>query len=212
MIVATGRRAASRGPDPARARHLPRRSRRPGRPRRPQRRRQDHPHPRPGGGGPARRGHGHPQRRRRATCRRTRAPATSSMLARDRVLSARGLDEVLRRHARDRGRHGQRGRRDPGRGDGTLRPARGGVHRPRRLRGRERGGHDLLAASGLPERVLDPAARHAVRRPAAPGRARPHPVLRRRHAAPRRADQPPGRRLDRLAARLPAGLVRAASS
>ena len=60
-----------------------------------------------------------------------------------------------------------------------------------------------------------PDDRHALRRPAPPHRAGPHPVRRRgrdrrRHAAARRADQPPRRRLDHLAARLPRPATRAA--
>ena len=48
-----------------------------------------------------------------------------------------------------------------------------------------------------------PAAAHAVRWSAPPGRAGPDPVLAGGDAAAGRADQPPRRRLDRLAARLP---------
>ena len=62
-------------------------------------------------------------------------------------------------------------------------------------------------ARSLGHRGADPrpAAQDAVRWPAPPRRAGPDPVLRRRDAAPRRADQPPRRRLDRVAARLPQG-------
>ena len=69
----------------------------------------------------------------------------------------------------------------------------------------------IASSLGLPDRVLEPAAADAVRRSAPPGRAGPDPVLRpaRRHPAARRADQPPRRRLDRLAARLPAARTRA---
>jgi len=56
------------------------------------------------------------------------------------------------------------------------------------------------AAAGARAR---PAVAHPVRRSAAAGRAVPHPVLRCRVVAARRADQPPRPRLDRLAARLP---------
>ena len=127
-------------------------------------------------------------------------------LARDRVLSARGLDEVIREDAGHRGRDGQRGRRAPGRRDGPVRPARGRVHRARRLRRRERGGDDLRQPRAA-RAGARPGARHALRRPAPAGRAGPDPVLRRADPAARRADEPPGRRLDRLAAGLPAGLV-----
>ena len=66
----------------------------------------------------------------------------------------------------------------------------------------------ICANLGLPDRVLGADARHALRRPAPPHRAGPDPVPRRgrdrrRHPAARRADQPPRRRLDHLAARLP---------
>ena len=61
----------------------------------------------------------------------------------------------------------------------------------------------ICANLGLPDRVLAQPLRHPVRRSAPPHRAGPHPVLRRRDAAARRADQPPRRRLDHLAARLP---------
>ena len=111
------------------------------------------------------------------------------------------------RAARDRGaRWPARTDDDPRQGDAPLRPARGRVHRQRRLRRRVRGRHASPPASGLPDRVLAQPLRHPVRRSAPPGRAGPDPVLRRRDAAARRADQPPRRRLDRLAARLPQGL------
>ena len=58
-----------------------------------------------------------------------------------------------------------------------------------------------LGHRGAPAR---PAAAHPVGWSAPPGRARADPVLRRRDAAARRAHQPPRRRLDRLAARVPA--------
>ena len=67
--------------------------------------------------------------------------------------------------------------------------------RPRRSR----------SSLGIDDRVLGQPLRHPVRWPAPPGRAGPDPVLRRRDAAARRADQPPRRRLDRLAARVPQG-------
>ena len=51
---------------------------------------------------------------------------------------------------------------------------------------------------------------HALGWSAPSHRADPHPVLRCRDPAPRRADQPPRRRLDRLAARPPQGLPRRA--
>ena len=51
-----------------------------------------------------------------------------------------------------------------------------------------------------------PAARHPLRWSASPRRAVANPLLRQRDPAARRADQPPRRRLDRLAARVPARL------
>src|SRR6185503_17363912 len=77
------------------------------------------------------------------------------VLARDRILSARGLDVVIR----------------------DLRETEG-----------------RMASAGD-----GPAAAHAVRWSATPGRAGPHPVQRRADAAARRAHEPPGRRLDHLA-------------
>ena len=98
-------------------------------------------------------------------------------LARDRVLSARGLDEVIRRmretegamaSADDETRDAAMARY--GRLDAEF-TARGGY-------AAESEAATICSSLGLPERVLDPGARHALRRPAAPGRARPDPVLR----------------------------------
>ena len=102
------------------------------------------------------------------------------------------------------------GRRGPREGDGAVRAARCGVQRPGRVRGGVRGRTDRLGARA---RRPDPrpAAAHPLRRPAAPGRADPDPLLRRADAAPGRAHEPPRRRLDRLAARLPARPTRVAS-
>ncbi len=61
----------------------------------------------------------------------------------------------------------------------------------------------VLAGLGLTARPRRPPDRRPVRRRAAPGRARPHPLRRHRPAAARRADQPPRQRRPRLAARLP---------
>ena len=131
------------------------------------------------------------------------------VLARDRILSARGLDEVLRgmREAEGAMASADGATRDKAMKQyGRLEDA---SSRARRVRGRGRGRLDRLEPR--PARPgARPAAAHAVRRPATPGRAGPHPVLRRRHAAARRADQPPRRRLDRVAARLPARPTRAA--
>ena len=126
------------------------------------------------------------------------------VLARERILSARGLDDVVRRL---RAAEAEMGSDDP-------------AKRERAMRRYERADADLHAGGGyaaeseaaqiaqslgIDDRMLDPAAADPVRWPAPPGRAGPHPVLRRRDAAARRADQPPRRRLDRLAARVPQG-------
>ena len=148
---------------------------------------------------------GHRDRRRSATCRRTRAPATPRCSRRDRILSARGLDDVVRRL---REAEVEMGSRRPGRSAtgrcAATRSADAELHAG--------GGYAAEAeaaqiASQPRHRGPDPrpAAAHPVRRPAPPRRAGPDPVLRRRDAAARRADQPPRRRLDRLAARLPQG-------
>ena len=60
----------------------------------------------------------------------------------------------------------------------------------------------IASALNLEERILDTATRHPLRRSAPPGRAVANPLLRQRDPAARRADQPPRRRLDRLAARV----------
>ena len=130
------------------------------------------------------------------------------VLARDRILSARGLDAVVAPDAPDRGRDGQRRRRTThDRAMAPLRPAGGGVPGRGRLRRRERGrGHRLQPR---PARAgARPAA--AARCPAVSAGASSWPgscsPARAEDPAARRADQPPRRRLDRLAARLPAGV------
>ena len=142
---------------------------------------------------------------RSATCRRIRAPATSSVLARDRVLSARGLDTLVTDIAKVQLQLAERP------DDATLMRRYGALEdRFTALGGyaAESEAARICANLGLARPGAAPAAAHPVRWPAAPGRAGPHPVrrLRRRtdHVAARRADQPPRRRLDRLAARLPA--------
>ena len=105
--------------------------------------------------------------------------------------------------ARGRGRDGQRRRRGPRPGDAPLRAGRRRPARRRRLLGRGGGGPDRRLA-GHRGATARPAAAHPLRRPAPPRRAGPDPVLGRRDPAPRRADEPPRRRLDRLAAGLPA--------
>ena len=122
----------------------------------------------------------------------------------DRVLSARGLDVLMAEMNKLEAAARRRRRRQAG---PPLRRPGGPVRRPGRLRRRGRGGPDLRQP-----RAARPGARpddrHPLRRPAAAHRAGPDPVPRRRrerrrHPAARRADQPPRRRLDRLAARLP---------
>ena len=132
------------------------------------------------------------------------------MLARDRILSARGLDDVVRRAARGRGRRWaatttpirDKAMRRYARARGRVRtPAAGTPPSPRPRRSR--------SSLGLEDRILGQPLQHPLRRPAPPRRAGPDPVLRRRDPAARRADQPPRRRLDRLAARLPQAPTRA---
>ena len=109
--------------------------------------------------------------------------------------------------ARGRGRDGRRGPEDPRARHEAVDARRRRAPRRwwvrRRVRGRadgcrprDRGAHPR------------PADRHPVRWPATPRRARPHPVLGRRDHAAGRAHQPPRRRLDRVAARLPQGAPR----
>ena len=86
----------------------------------------------------------------------------------------------------------------------ALRPAAGGVHAARRVRRRGRGRADRRERRPAGARPR-PAARHALGWSASARRAGPDPVLRRRDAAAGRADQPPRRRLDRLAAGVPPG-------
>src|SRR3954449_1785234 len=151
-------------------------------------------------------------------------------IARDRVLSARGIDQLLRDMEKAQIALGERPY------DEAL------IRRYGRLEERftALGGYSAEAEAericsnlGLPERGLDqplrtlsggqrrrveivpipgrgPEASTPVRRAAPAGRARAHPVLRREHAAPRRTDQPPRRRLDHLVTRLPALLQRGA--
>jgi ATPase subunit of ABC transporter with duplicated ATPase domains len=64
----------------------------------------------------------------------------------------------------------------------------------------------IAGALGLRRAQLGPDRWDPLRWSAPPHRARADPVLRGRDAAARRADQPPRRRLDRLAARPPQGL------
>ena len=105
------------------------------------------------------------------------------VLARDRILSARGLDAVIRRM---RETEGEMASADPDTHDRAMRrydPPRGGVPGCGRLRGGERGGGDLVQPRAAGPRA-GPAAPHALRWPAPPRRARPDPVL---HGGGRRA-------------------------
>ena len=98
------------------------------------------------------------------------------MLARDRVLSARGLDTLLAGSGEATGADGRgRRRRRPRQGGAPLRPARGAVRRTRRVRRRKRGGPHLRESRPARTRP-DPAAAHTVRRSAPPGRTGAHPV------------------------------------
>ena len=149
----------------------------------------------------------------RLPARRTPARATSPSRAKDRVLSARGLDEMLRKMEKAQtamaelvdGAQNEQGR-------ARVRAHRGAVLRARRVRRGERRRPDLRPPRAARPRAR-PADRHAVGRPAPPRGAGPDPVrrLRRRgrgraerhHPAARRAHQPPRRRLDHLAALVP---------
>ena len=127
--------------------------------------------------------------------------------ARDRVLSARGLDELLAQMEKVAGRAGRARRR----GDATARCAG-----TARLEDRfaALGGYAaeaeaarICANLGLPDRVLaQPLGTLSGGQRRRVELARilfPDAARRRRHPAARRADQPPRRRLDHLAARLP---------
>ena len=146
--------------------------------------------------------------------RRRRLPAAGPAHRRPRGARARP-DPVRARPrrrrtsaARGRGRDGQRRPEGPRAGDESLLASRRRAARRRRLRRGVGGGPDRPQPR---HRGPDPgpAAQDPLRWPAAARRAGPDPVLRRRDAAPRRAHQPPRRRLDRLAARVPRRATRA---
>ena len=123
---------------------------------------------------------------------------------RERILSARGLDAVVRRL---RDAEDEMGSDDPVvRERGMKRYERADAALARRWRVR-RGGRGRADRGVARDRgpAHDPAVAHAVGRAAPPGGARPDPVLRRRDAPARRAHQPPRRRLGRVAARVPEG-------
>ncbi len=109
------------------------------------------------------------------------------VLARDRILAARDLDTVV---AKMRETEGQMASADPETHERAMR-------RYTRLEEEfvSRGGYaaeseaaSMASSLGLPDRVLGATAAHALRRPAAPGRARPHPFQRRADPAAGRAD------------------------
>ena len=129
------------------------------------------------------------------------------VLALDRVLSARGLDEL---RAQMRKAEAQMSDADADVADQAIRRYGNLSDRLAVL-----GGYAAESEAAEPRRQpraarpgAAPAAAHAVRRPAPAGRAGPDPVRRLADAAARRADQPPRRRLDRLAARPPQELPR----
>ena len=124
------------------------------------------------------------------------------VLARDRILSARGIDDVVRRLRVAEDADGQRQPGRPREGHASLHRGRRRAALRRWLRRGVRGGPDQRQPRAA-EPGARPAPRHPLRRPAPPRRAGPDPVLRRGDPAARRADQPPRRRLGQLAARLP---------
>ena len=118
-----------------------------------------------------------------------------------------GMGEVLA--AKERARRGLR----------RLRRARRRLRQARRRAGRARGAsspppardteHQLeIAADALRLPPWDADDRQAVGRREAPRRAVPPAAVQARHAAARRADQPPRRRIGRLARAVPAALPR----
>ena len=123
-------------------------------------------------------------------------------LAMDRVLSARGLDEV---RAGMRTAEEAMGDPSPERRDAAVRRYSTLEERLVVLGGyaAEAEAAAIASSLGLPDRVLVQPLQHALGRAAAPGGAGADPVLGRADTAARRAHQPPGRRLHRLAARPP---------
>ena len=142
---------------------------------------------------------------RSATCRRTRASATPRCSPATGSSSARGLDDVVRRL---RQAETEMGSDDPAVRERAMRRyerADAELHAGGGYAAESEAATDRRPASGIEERILAQPLQDPVRWPAPSRRAGPDPVLRRRDAAPRRADQPPRRRLDRLAARVPQG-------
>ena len=133
------------------------------------------------------------------------------VLARDRVLSARGLDTLLADLEKQQALMAELA--DDATRDKAIRRYGQLEERFSALGGyaAESEAGRICASLGLPERVLTQSASDTVGRPAPPGRTVAHSVRRIRHrfrlghhAAARRAHQPSRRRLGRLAARLPA--------
>ena len=125
------------------------------------------------------------------------------MPVRERILSARGLDDVVRRLRSAEHEMASSRPHGPRPGDAALLGRRHRAARRGRVRRRGRGRPDRVVA-GHRGAADDAAAAHPLGRPATPGGAGADPVLRRRDAAAGRADQPPRRRLDRVAAGVPA--------
>ena len=98
------------------------------------------------------------------------------VLARDRILSARGLDDVVRRLRK--AEHEMGSDDDAARDQAMKRytQADAELHAAGGFSA-EAEAAQIAASLGLPDRVLGAAARHPVRRSAAPGRAVSHPVL-----------------------------------
>ena len=196
-------------------RHPARAAGRPDRPRRPQRRRQDH-HP----ARARRRGRALRRRRSRRTGELGYLPQDPregdlTVTAKDRVLSARGLDELLREM--EKAQIAMAELADDAERDRAVRRygrARGAVRRPRRLRRGERGGPHLRQPRACPT-ACSPS--RCARSPVASAAGSSWPAscsrpptaaaaaAERHDAAARRADQPPRRRLDHLAARRSSG-------
>ena len=141
-------RPPSRGPrrrTPAHGRRLlPGRRRRQGRAGRPQRRRQDDAHQDPGRRGAARVRLGDPRPASVGYLPQDPRTGDPEVLALHRILSARGLDEVVRRLRRGRGRDGVGRPGRPRPRDAPLRAGRRRAARRRRLRRRGRGPADRL--------------------------------------------------------------------
>ena len=137
-----------------------------------------------------------------ATCRRTRGPVTWRSLAKDRILSARGLDSVVERL--------RKAELAMGDGSAEVRDQAMAAYARAEAELAAAGGYAaeaeaarIASSLGLPERVL-----HQPIGTLSGGQRRRVELARILFSgapttAAGRADQPPGRRLDRLAARLP---------